>query len=359
MPYERSGPGVAADGLPRFDLTRFNQSYFDRLRARVAAARDRGIYVGVMLFQGWSVWHFDAGRNAWAYHPFRAPNNINGINGDPGDDGEGEETHSLRLPAITALQETYIRKVVDTLNDMDSVLFEISNETKPSASSQAWEYHMVEYIKAYEATKPRQHPVGVTSNSRRDSDVLSSSPSDWVSLRRINVGDATLLTDPPPTDGRRVILLDSDHLGSRPMQMDPTLARAWVWKSFTRGYNPIVMDNPTNPMADTSPGFVAAREAMGQTARYARTVNMATMMPRVDLSSSRFALADPGGAYLVYQPDRTLFTVDLSGAPGTYSVRWFDPLTGVTISGDTVEGDHPLLFWPPFSGDAVLHLTKQ
>jgi hypothetical protein len=43
MPYERSGPGLAADGLPRFDVTKLNQQYFYRLRDRVAAARDRGI----------------------------------------------------------------------------------------------------------------------------------------------------------------------------------------------------------------------------------------------------------------------------------------------------------------------------
>ena len=52
MPYERTGPGEAFDGRPRFDLTRFNQAYSDRLSERTMAARDRGIYVGIMLFEG-------------------------------------------------------------------------------------------------------------------------------------------------------------------------------------------------------------------------------------------------------------------------------------------------------------------
>jgi len=359
MPYERPGPGLAADGLSKFDVTKFNQQYFDRLRSRVAAARDRGIYVGVMLFQGWSVWRYDTGRNAWAYHPFRAGNNVNGIDGDPGGDGEGEEVHSLGIPAITALQEAYVRKVVDTLNDLDNVLFEISNESVSSGASKAWEYHMVRYLHTYEASKLRQHPVGLTSNARRDSDVLQSSPSQWVSVLRTDFRDTVLLTDPPPTDGRKVILLDTDHIGARSIRTDAGVARSWVWKSFVRGYNPILMDHLTNPMADTSPGFVAARVAMGHTARFAERIDLATMMPRGDLASTRYALADPGHEYLVYQPSRWPFTVNLSGASGTYEVRWFDTTSGKTKSSGTVRGDRTVSLWPPFAGGTVLHLTKR
>ena len=54
-PYLRTGPGRALDGGLRFDLTKVNPQYFSRLRQRVIAARERGIYVIVMLFNGWSV----------------------------------------------------------------------------------------------------------------------------------------------------------------------------------------------------------------------------------------------------------------------------------------------------------------
>src|SRR5262249_11861624 len=52
--YERTGPGLALDGGLKFDLTRFNQAYFDQLRYRVLEAAQRGIYVSVMLFEGFS-----------------------------------------------------------------------------------------------------------------------------------------------------------------------------------------------------------------------------------------------------------------------------------------------------------------
>jgi hypothetical protein len=55
QPWARTGPGEATDGQPKFDLERFDDAFFDRLRERVVAAGDRGMYVGVMLFEGWGL----------------------------------------------------------------------------------------------------------------------------------------------------------------------------------------------------------------------------------------------------------------------------------------------------------------
>ena len=51
-PWQRTGPGTATDGGLKFDLTKFDQSYFDRLRTRTEMLRNAGIYVGVYLFTG-------------------------------------------------------------------------------------------------------------------------------------------------------------------------------------------------------------------------------------------------------------------------------------------------------------------
>jgi hypothetical protein len=83
QPYARTGHGEALDGKPQFDLMRFDPAYFERLRKRVAIAREHGIYVSVMLFEGWGL-QFSPG--AWEGHPFNPKNNVNGINGDT--DGE-------------------------------------------------------------------------------------------------------------------------------------------------------------------------------------------------------------------------------------------------------------------------------
>ncbi len=66
-PWSRTGPGKALDGKPKFDLRQFNDDYFTRLRERVKAAGDRGIYVAVMLFEGWGI---QFSPDAWRHHPF-------------------------------------------------------------------------------------------------------------------------------------------------------------------------------------------------------------------------------------------------------------------------------------------------
>ena len=138
QPWARTGPGEARDGKPKFDLTKFNADYFERLRTRVAAAGRRGIYVSIMLFEGWGL-QFAPG--AWESHPFHPDNNVNKLNGDVNGDGKGIEIHALASPEITARQETYVRKVVDTVGGLDNVLYEISNENHPASTG--WQYHMI------------------------------------------------------------------------------------------------------------------------------------------------------------------------------------------------------------------------
>jgi hypothetical protein len=104
-PWPRTGPGAARDGKPAFDLSRFDQAYFDRLRDRVAAAGDRGIYVAVMLFDGFAL-HLTPPPDNLEGHPFHAANNLNGI-----AIGSIVDYQVLPLdPAVQAVQEAYLRK---------------------------------------------------------------------------------------------------------------------------------------------------------------------------------------------------------------------------------------------------------
>ncbi|HUU30385.1 MAG TPA: DUF6298 domain-containing protein [archaeon] len=369
MPYLRSGPGNALDGKPRFDLNKFNPVYFDRLRSRVIAARDSGMYVIVMLFQGFSI--LDKGHdNPWKGHPLNAANNINKIDGDPDNDGKGLEAHSLAIPALTAFQEAYVRKVIDMVNDLDNVLYEITNEDNGTAEDIAWQYHMIDFIKKYESGKPKQHMVGMTVQwPDGKNSMLFNSPADWISPN----GEGGFQTDPPAADGSKVILNDTDHsfyyialqkagLGSQ---------RAWVWKNFTRGNQTMFMD----PYIDPTPWYVLTRNSpqagkpdpywdtirqnMGYTRRYAEKMNLADATPQNGLSSTSYCLAEPGHQYLVYQPEAgAAFTVTLQA--GKYNFEWFNPVSDtVAATGTFTSGEGSRSFTPPFNNDAVLYLTDK
>lgn len=375
MIYSRTGPGSANDGKLKFNLYQFNQSYFDRLRQKVIAARDRGIYVGIMLFEGFSVWN--RGGNAWYYHPYNPANNASGIDGDTNNNNDGEEVHSLLVPQTLSLQEAYVRKVIDTVNDLDNVLYEISNEDNASAND--WQNYLINFIKNYEKSKPKQHPVGKTSFwDFATNPLLYNSPGDWVSptahpcSRAQNCGtaDTDYAKNPPAATGKKVELLDTDHIGRGMYEKDGDFARAWVWKSLLRGYNPIYLEvlpnsqiskeDYTASWGDTP--FVPARYAMGYTLTYANKMNLIAMTPQNSLSSTAYCLANVGNEYLVYQPDYTLttnssFTVSLSA--GTYIFEWFNPITGKVASTGTITASGGnKSFTAPFPRDAVLYIKK-
>ena len=242
LPFARTGPGVAADGRPKFDLTKLNPAYFDRLKKRVAAADERDIFVGVMLYQGFSISRKSKSRREtpWDYHPFHQANNINGIDGDTNGDGEGYEIHELGSDRVTAIQETYVRKVVDTLNEFDNVIFEIGNECH--GDSTAWQYHMLRLIREHEKRLPKQHLTWMTYQwdgiaGRGTDDDLWKSPAALVSPLAGRNKACELA--PPVADGTKVVIADTDHIN--PRDRDRV---AWVWKCFTRGLHPIFMDNP-------------------------------------------------------------------------------------------------------------------
>jgi hypothetical protein len=343
-PWARTGPGNALDGKPKFDLTKYDPEYFGRLRARVAAAGEKGIYVSVMLFEGWGM-QFAPG--AWESHPFHRDNNVNGINGDLNGDGKGLEVHTLENRGITALQEAYVRRVIDTVNDLDNVLYEISNENHPPSTE--WQYHMIDFIHKYEKNKPKQHPVGMTFQYRGGKNsTLFESPAEWVSPNP----EGGYRDDPPAADGRKVVLNDTDHLWGIGGN------QAWVWKSFLRGHNPLFMDPYKGRVlgSELDPKFDPVRRSLGYTLRYANRMNLAKMKPHDAMASTKYCLANPGAEYLVYLPSGGAVTVDLSAAKGPLSVEWFDPSNDTTETAGKTPGGGKREFTSPFKRDAVLYL---
>jgi hypothetical protein len=356
--FMRTGPGNALDGRPQFDVTRLDRAYFDRLRARVIAAGDQGIYVSIMLFDIWGLGGY-GNLDSWKGHPFHASNNVNGINGDPNGDGKGLECHTLAIPALNAAQDAYVRKVVDTVNDLDNVLYEIDNEG--AGESKDWQYRLVKLIKEYEARKPKQHPVGLTSISAGTNDVLFKSDADWVSPFTMEpVAGQDYVNDAPAETGDKVVIIDTDHLSNN-IQTQNRATHVWVWKSFARGLNPIYMDQLTEQGAPAccpiSPYADDVRNAMGHARNYAEKMDLAAMTPQTRLSSTGYCLARAGSEYLVYQPKCGEFTVELPA--GTYAVEWFDPATGRASAGGNVTGGAKRQFIPPFDGDAVLYLKRR
>lgn len=347
--HVRSGPGLAADGQPRFDLTRLDDAYIERLAERVRIADENGIYVSVMLFEGWGNQRIPG---AYAQSPFNPANNVNGIDGDLDGDGVALEVHQLAIPEITAQQRAYVKRVLSALNRFDNLIYEIGNEVHHTSTE--WQYEMIRFIKAFEQQLPKQHPVGMTYQYKFGlNQTLFESAADWISPNDVVV----YRVDPPTADGSKVILADTDHfwgVGGN---------ATWVWKSFFRGLNPIFMDPMDGALIAFDPLKVdveAIRRSMGQTLAWAERIDLATMKPNGALASSTYCLADPGREYLVFVPaTMSGVTVELPG--GQFRYRWYDASTSAETDFETlVHPGGPA--WRPkpttVAGNAVLQVVR-
>jgi hypothetical protein len=384
QPWPRTGPGTATDGRPRFDLSRFDRAYFDRLRDRVAAAGDRGVYVAVMLFDGFGL-HLSQPRDNVEGHPFHAANNVNGIG-----IASIVDYQVLPLdPRVQALQEAYLHQVIDTVHDLPNVLYEVANESSgtdaesvrfpdgssiptPVGDSTPWQHWVIDTVRRYERRNGYDsHPIGMTmqypvADQRRINDPLFHGPADWISPgpddQQFN-GRGRWYTHPPANDGTKVVLSDTDHYAAG--HGEPL----WAWKTFLRGHQPILMDygiidvvRPLDPSVGVPAyeSFEPARHAMGDTLRYARRIGLVDMQPRGDLSSTGYVLASEGREYLVLQPGSAGDPFTVITHPGTYTPEWFDINQRVTATpGEvTVTSRTTVTFTSPFAepGPTVLYL---
>ena len=241
-----------------------------------------------------------------------------------------------------------------------------------------WQYWVIETVKRIERERGYDaRPIGMTylfpvADPRKSNEPLFASPADWISPGFDEPFDANAdmsagpppshwYSDPPEADGGKVIIADSDHFS--PMQADAL----WPWKAFTRGQNPILYDlgiiggvNPEDPSAGfpSYESLEPARVALGDIRRLADRLDLATLQPDATLSSTRFALATPGQAYVVFQPEGGSFDVEL--AAGVYAGEWFSLADRTWRAGErlAVEQGGTTTFVPPSpNGPWVLHLA--
>lgn len=355
MPYERTGKENALDGKPKYDLTRYNAVYFERLKERISMAQEKGIYVAIMFFNGWSIERkgFDLvvrPCNAWPGNPYHPDNNINSLNIDLNHNGEGEELHTLLVDEkVTQIQKKYVKKVIDETCQFHNVLYEISNEDNYSEENTKWQYEMIQFVKTYEKeTYGINHPVGMTSQIRTayDNSSLEQSSADWISP--LNSQWEDYLTNPPMGKGNQVIIADTDHIAPEM----PEGNCLWVWKCFLRGLNPIFMDdwNFTDDWKNQT------RIAMGQTKCLSDDLDMNYMLPD-RRHSSKYCLCDGVDVILCLQ--ETDGDLSLDGLAGEYTSEWLSILSGERICCSNVCANHDSIeLHKPFYGAGVILLRK-
>ncbi len=156
-PWARSDTPGYTEGGNKFDLSKWDQAYFDRLRDYMTQAQKRGIVVEMNLF---CPMYKDA---MWTACPLHPANNINNTPACP-----REEVYTLKHAALTEIQLAVTRKIVEELRDFDNLYFEICNEPYFGGVTMEWQHRIVDEIVAVEQSFPQRHLISLNiANGRQ------------------------------------------------------------------------------------------------------------------------------------------------------------------------------------------------
>ncbi len=143
LPWARSGVGQAWDGLSRYDLSRFNSWYFDRLSAFAEQADASGLVLMHYMYFQHNI--LEAGAH-WADFPWRPANCIQdtGFREPPPYENRkrvfmADDFYDVVHPVRRELHAAYIRHCLDTLGKHSNVLFVLGEEfTGPAFFVRFW-----------------------------------------------------------------------------------------------------------------------------------------------------------------------------------------------------------------------------
>jgi hypothetical protein len=132
LPFARSGKETAWDGLSKYDLTKYNNWYWLRLKQFADLADQKGL---VLVNQNYFQHNIIEAGAHWADFPWRPANNVNntGFPEPPPYAGDKriflaeqfyDENHPVRRP----LHEAFIRKCLDNFSSNNGVIQYISEE---------------------------------------------------------------------------------------------------------------------------------------------------------------------------------------------------------------------------------------
>jgi arylsulfatase A-like enzyme len=142
-PFARSGRGVAWDGLSKYDLSKYNSWYWDRLRDFATLAGEAGFALLYSHYFQHSL--IEAGAH-YVDFPWRAANNVNDVGFPEPANIAGnkrvfmaEQFYDLSSPVRRALHRALIRKALDTFASAPNVIhFTGAEYTGPRHFMEFW-----------------------------------------------------------------------------------------------------------------------------------------------------------------------------------------------------------------------------
>lgn len=365
LPFARSGKETAYDGLSKYDLTKYNKWYWNRLKQFADLADQKGL---LLIHQNYFQHNIIEAGAHYADFPWRPANNINNT-GFPepvpyaGDKRifMAEQFYDVSHPVRREIHRAYIRKCLENFKENTGVIQLISAEyTGPLHFVQFW----IDVIKEWEKETGKKVIVGLSTTK----DVQDTILADTERASVIDVIDIRYWHF--QANGMTYAPLGGQNLAPRQHArlLNPKKSS---FEQVYRAVNEYKQKFPEKAVIYSADSF----DAMGwavlmaggslpnipvvQNPKFLQEV--ATMKP-VKLSektANQWAMSNPEKGYLIYNEGQNAVKLDLTQQKATFKVTYINPKTGeISKQEEKVKGGKMVQLDNKSSETTVIWLRK-
>jgi hypothetical protein len=359
-PWARSSESGYANSGNKFDLTKWDEAYFKRLKDFISQAGKRGIVVEVVLFCPYY------GDEQWELSPIKINNNVNGI-------GDLQRTDSLTMKNsdMIAVHDAMTRKIVTELKDFDNIYYEICNEPYFGGVTLDWQYHIASVIADTEKDFLHKHLIAQNINNGSEK---VENPNPLVSI--FNFHYAT----PPDTVGLNYGLnkvIGDDETGFRGIEDVHYRTEAWEFiiaggGTYSNLDYSFTVDNEDGtfvmPPKQPGGGGRLLRSQLKILKDFIHGFDFVKMSPNnqiikevIPSDASVRVLAEINKSYAIYVKGGSKVEITLEIPDGNYTAEWLDTKTGmVNVTQNLANKEGKVkLGSPEYSEDIALRILKR
>ncbi len=360
-PWPHSKESGYRGGGNKFDLSRWNETYFKRLKDFVSAAQKRGIIVELALFCPF----YDS--TQWVLSPMNAINNINGHGNISSKDVYTLDKHG----GLLAVQEELVKKIVNELKDFDNLMYEICNEPYFGGVTMEWQHHIASLIRDSEKNFGTKHLI--TQNIANGHAKIER-PHPAVSVFNFHYAR------PPVTISMNYGLnkvIGDNETGFRGNSDSTYRAEGWEFilaggglynnldYSFSVGHE---KGTYAYPAKQPGGGSAALREQLSYLQDFISGFDFIHMKPDstsitggLTQNTSAYVLSEPGKQYAIYIRGSTQVNLEMMLPPGDYDVEWKNTLTGKIEKKEMLRhgGGKSILNSPVYAEDIAVRVVKE
>ncbi len=315
---------------PKFDLTKWDANYFERLKHFLTAAEECGVVVEYVFFCP----NYNEG--LWNINPMKAENNINDVG-----HVSSTEAYALKEKKLTEVQLNFVRKAVRELNDYSNLYYEICNEPYFKGVILEWQKRIAQAIVETEKDLPKKHLIA--QNIANGSKVIKN-PDPNVSIFNFHYAY------PPNAVAQNYALnkpIGYDESGFAGNSDTKYRGDAWAFLmaggaifnnldySFTTNY-----ENGIASQKAPGGGSPALRQQLSILREFIHSFDFIHMQPMPDVIKSikpskvKGWLLGQEKAYAAYLRNGNQAEVTFNLPPGIYDIEWISTFTGEQIHKD-------------------------